>query len=388
MKFKKIFLSTLTTFALLPIALVSEKQNIETNLLKKYADTISYVQNTINRFFSTNEKINYVKKINGDFLLFQYDNYFAIIDKNDNKIVEIKKGHIRKNKNYVYELLGDRTNSGNISDSDIKPASINENSFSPDSSDTLDKLPKISHMIRDAWWWASRDTQKRVGYTTQDRLYDKYNKNGLCEYVAIANLLLYNELFKTSGLFNATEMNDYFDYEGEDDSELKRSSPTFRFYDDDNPDLSLVADLWRSNNRRTDIYSYKSYYRAIKNFVKNKNVLKKYDFEYKLGSYYWRTVENIKNNNPVIVSTYKTYHSFIVYGYDEKSEMLLLNWLWGLNDSIVLVHYSKLSNSGSIGKIIFTMKPKKEYENDTKRHFRYKMKLYNGKEVGEMLNEK
>lgn len=53
-----------------------------------------------------------------------------------------------------------------------------------------------------------------------------------------------------------------------------------------------------------------------------------FDSDYKIETYYWKAVEHIKNNNQVIVTRTKTTHSFVVYGYDEKDEMLLINWFW------------------------------------------------------------
>ncbi len=98
-------------------------------------------------------------------------------------------------------------------------------------------------------------------------------------------------------------------------------------------------------------------------------------------------IKNIRNDNPVIVSTAKTMHAFIIYGFDSETQMVLLNWLWGDNDSIVLVNYWKLAAAASALKIIFTMRAKQNQKLETKKLFKYKNKMYNNEEIRKLFNE-
>ncbi|WP_152541418.1 putative cysteine peptidase [Metamycoplasma hyosynoviae] len=384
MKLNKTLLSTLATFVVMPNMLLSAKfkQN-KANLLKKYSDLILKIKSKIDRYFYVDETINYVKKINDGYMLFQFTDYYVIVDANDNKMVEVKRGYIEKSRKFKYSIFK------RPSKLSKKFSRVRRATFVPEEDDKLSLIPNISHTLKESWWWASRNNEKRVGYTDQtylhDRLYGKWGDSGLCEYVAISNLLLYNELFKIGGLFTDEQFNEYFDYEI-NPTNIKYSSPTFRYYQNKFPNYSLVAKLWRLNNRKVDFYSYNGYTLPINEFMKDKIAFEKYEYEYKKGAYYWRTVENIKKNNPVIVSTAKTRHAFVIYGYDEDEEMLLLNWLWGDKDSIVLVNYWKLAAAASALKIFFTVKPSDGFEYRTKKLFKYENKFYTGEEINVMLN--
>lgn len=363
----------------LPISLIS-MQIKSNNLNTKYKLVINKTKKTINRFFKTQEKFNYIKEINNNYLYIQFKIYYAIVDKNNFEIIEIKKGYHTSNENLIYSFPNFNEKNEN------KISTYSKNKYSPIDEDKLDTLPNISNLVKDAWWWASRNTSQKVGYTDQDDLFDKYDNSGLCEYIAMSNILLYNHLFKNSNIFTNEEFNEYFEYNNYDNS-LINASPTFKYYQYNEPNKSLVANLWRLNKRWVNFYAYSSYKYPINKFIKNKEAFNTYEYDYKGGAYYWRTTQNINNNNPVIVSTTKTMHSFIIYGYDEQTKMVLLNWLWGDNDSIVLVNYWKLAAAGSALKIMFTMRPKSNSNLNTNKLFKYNGEMYTGEEIRKLLNE-
>ncbi|MCF1354696.1 C39 family peptidase [Mycoplasma hominis] len=375
----KIKIPALTLVASAPCCLLSINANDNNN----YKELTIKITNTIQRFFGKNQQFKYIKKLNGEYLYIQCSNFYAIIDKNNFSIVEIKKGYHNydDNINYSFNYLNNNNNNNELR------MAYEENSFSPIVEDKLDVLPNISNKIKNSWWWATRNTKEKIGYVDQTFLSDKYDNSGLCEYIAISNILLYNELFNQSGIFTNEEFNDFFKYDNYDNS-IENASPIFRYYQYDHADYSLVAKLWRLNKRWLNFYSYNSYTYSIDKFLNGKDAKNKYEYDYKMGAYYYKATQNIKNNNPVIVSTAKTMHAFIIYGYDEETQMVLLNWLWGNNDSIVLVNYWKLAASGSPSKIIFTMKPKANQELATKKLFNYKNTMYTGDEMEKFVNEK
>lgn len=87
----------------LPISLIS-MQIKPSNLNTKYKLVIDKTKKTINRFFKTQEKFNYIKEINNNYLYIQFDLYYAIVDKNNFEIIEIKKGYHTRNENLVYSF--------------------------------------------------------------------------------------------------------------------------------------------------------------------------------------------------------------------------------------------------------------------------------------------
>ncbi|WP_373435820.1 putative cysteine peptidase [Metamycoplasma equirhinis] len=358
---------------------------LSSNITKneKHDKTIFKVTKTIQRFYGKSEQFKYIKKINANYLYAQYINYYAIIDRKDFSIIEIKKGNYNFDANIEYNFLySNKRNENNIN----KLRLTSNKHFFPLENDKLDKLPNISNKIKDSWWWVTRNTTQKIGYTDQSLLKDKYDDSGLCEYIAISNILLYNHLFKNSCIFTDEEFANYFDY-GNYNETIQNSSPTFKYYQYNNPDNSLVAKLWRLNKRWLNFYSYNSYTYSINKFLQGKDVFSKYEYDYKMGTYYYRTIENIRNDNPVIVSTAKTMHAFIIYGFDSETQMVLLNWLWGDNDSIVLVNYWKLAAAASALKIIFTMRANQNQKLETKKLFKYKNKMYNNEEIRKLFNE-
>lgn len=377
MKKANLFMFSLLT--VVPCLTASTILNKKDNNYKKIVEKTT---ETIQRFYGKDEHFKYYKIINSNLLYIQYSNFYAIVDGSDFTIIEIKKGFHNFNEQVEYNFLLDKENQN----SNVSITTRSKKHFSPLENDKLDKLPNITNKIKDSWWWASRNTKKKVGYTDQELLSDKYDDSGLCEYIAISNILLYNELFKHSGIFNEEEFKNYFEYEKNNNS-IINSSPTFKYYQYNHPDNSLVAKLWRLNKRWLNFYSYNSYTYPINKFLNNKKIFSKYEYDYKQGAYYYLTTKNILNDNPVIVSTAKTMHAFIIYGYDSKTQMLLLNWLWGSDDSIVLVNYWKLASSASPLKLIFTIKPKINQNLETKKLFKYKDKMYNAEEIRRLLNE-
>jgi len=127
----------------LPISLIS-MQIKPSNLNTKYKLVIDKTKKTINRFFKTQEKFNYIKEINNNYLYIQFDLYYAIVDKNNFEIIEIKKGYHTRNENLVYSFPNfDEKNNNKIS-------TYSKNKYSPIDEDKLDTLPNISNLVKDA----------------------------------------------------------------------------------------------------------------------------------------------------------------------------------------------------------------------------------------------
>jgi len=128
---------------ILPISLISLQTN--PNILNaKYKLVIDKTKKTINRFFKIQEKFNYIKEINNNYLYIQFNLYYAIVDKNNFEIIEIKKGYHTSNENLIYSFpnFNEKNNS--------KISTYSKNKYSPIDEDKLDTLPNISNLVKDA----------------------------------------------------------------------------------------------------------------------------------------------------------------------------------------------------------------------------------------------
>ena len=127
----------------LPISLIS--MQIKPNILNtKYKLVINKTKKTIDRFFKIQEKFNYIKEINNNYLYIQFTLYYAIVDKNNFEIIEIKRGFHKSNENLIYSFPNFNEKNEN------KISMYSKNKYSPIDEDKLDTLPNISNLVKDA----------------------------------------------------------------------------------------------------------------------------------------------------------------------------------------------------------------------------------------------
>lgn len=374
MKFKKIILLS-NAISLIPIASLAFSMNSIHD--KNFEIALEKSNELLNRLYNEKQKYKfytYIKDEEGNkYIYIQFEKRFIIYDLNLKKIIQITQSYHKKDIiNKSIYVFGEDIKDPNLQDKESFKIDLNK--------DTFESIPNISNVIKNAWWWASRNTIEKIGYI-QTRDFRPGESVGMCEYIALSNLLLYNELFTSSTIFTDEEFNKYFEL-SKGESDIFESSPVFRNYGLKNPKESLPYKLWKLNNEKLNLWEISSYYLPVTRFMVGKMGSFIFESDYKIGAYYWKTIEHIKNNNPVIVTTTKTMHSFVVYGYDEKSEMLLINWLWGGRRSITLLNYWKLSESASPLKLFYTLKTKpKNFPTNFRKVFHYNNEYFTGNEM-------
>ncbi|SJZ45461.1 putative cysteine peptidase [Mycoplasmopsis verecunda] len=267
--------------------------------------------------------------------------------------------------------------------------------------------PNVSHITPHSWWWLTRDNFSRMGYD-DDRADEYFNKrisSGWCCYNALANLLLYNEIFKHPGkLFSNEEFNKYFTYELHNSNEPYYSSPIYRwnkFNDNASSDderKTLVYNLHKLNNKNYNNFSIPNtgmnFNKLYRKFVEGKDTEKYYrevysDSWWYTAHYVWEYIT--KRHLLVIMTTvnvdkkYKSFdHAFVVYGYDNKTNQFLITNLWGNRETnACLINYQLWAGNYSF----FTIIPQNYDESKAQhgKYFLYKGKHYDWKYIEEVM---
>lgn len=444
MKFKKI-LVTLIVPMLIPITVVAISAKQETPDVAFIDFLTSSELKIVERIDNKKHKIDYYKIINTTnnkkVLFIQFDGMSSFIDMETLITLEINweqidqssfkakdidyiapYGLLYKQNGFYYKLdSNDRiaqidtmsnmsqieTNGKSISEIKEKAIKNRLNSFNrksrrsvPDvNREIFSSVPNVSYKIPHAWWWASRDTNKEIGY--YDVRYGSkglkgvnhkdlnYTNSGVCEYIAMSNLLLYHELFTTAGVFSDTQYNRYIDPSPVSNSTIDGASPTFKNYNYNNPDDSLARKLFDLNGELQRIQQPYHYKNTINKFMtdgyQNNYVFNDFEHLYKYGGFY-RAWENVKRGMPVVLTVAEMRlkplnHAMIAYGYDDSTDTFLVNYLWGdSNTSKKLYSYY----TPVWGSYFYAM----DFTNTTKYPLR-KAFSYNGQEyTGEEFHQK
>ncbi|MFV8473998.1 putative cysteine peptidase [Mycoplasma sp. Z407A] len=269
---------------------------------------------------------------------------------------------------------------------------------------TIYTEPFVSDLVEHSWWWLTRDSDQRIGYDEDraDEFFDKSVSSGWCCYNALANLLLYNELFKYKGVFSTDEYNNFITVDKNTENKLQYSSPVFKWnkYNDivgkDEDRKSFPYYLHKLNNKN---YNFKSSETGEKlnelynKFIISKSAKNSYESEYsdrksKAFKYAWRTIINDKL--PVILSVGGVKsdpgfnHAFIAYGYDRDTDQFLVNNLWGdKKTSACLISYYIKADYYSY----FTIKPKNfnNYYMYSDKYFTYENEKYNWRNIEDRI---
>lgn len=99
-------------------------------------------------------------------------------------------------------------------------------------------------------------------------------EKGLCEYVALSQLMLYNEIFIKSGIFSKEKF-DFYTKDSGYDKILENSSPVFRYHLYNKPESSLAMTLFNNAGRKLNLKTGQLYETTIKKFINNNDEINK-----------------------------------------------------------------------------------------------------------------
>ena len=238
------------------------------------------------------------------------------------------------------------------------------------------EIDKFSNLVPYYQFFTKLWGDKSVGYTTGPK-----NHQGLCEYVSLSTLLLYNELFISSGFFTDEEFATYFE-NNKQASNNQIAIPEHKHYEYNQPENSLVRKLWEKNKSATDIKTGKTLARAYKNWLSNKSISSKIKYHYSSSFMHSSSPEDLllKYNMPVLVSFVNpAAHNVLIYGYDTTTKSYLVNYGWG-GYSPIIIKKSIIWSYWSMGFWnAFYLEPANAQP--LKRHFLYNKQFYSWKEL-------
>ncbi|MEA4162348.1 putative cysteine peptidase [Mycoplasma sp. 4404] len=259
---------------------------------------------------------------------------------------------------------------------------------------------KVSSTVPYAWWFATRNNYESAGYVDLKPEGAPRGRRGLCEYVALSQLLLYNHLFVDGTVFTQDQYNKFIKEAPQNNIiHWEHTSPVFKYkysyHHEDNVQYkdykkSLTYHLYQLADGQINLKTPNYYRLAFDRF--NKNERSSWDNYGKYGGYY-RAWENVKKGIPVILGiapcTYSNGwpdHAYLMYGYDDNSDMFLGSMCWGQEkrNTILYSYYN-----GAWGSYYFTigsLKPKNARKQP--RLFKYKDKLYTGEEINNLILKK
>ncbi|AWX69681.1 putative cysteine peptidase [[Mycoplasma] anseris] len=234
----------------------------------------------------------------------------------------------------------------------------------------------VSHVVPHAWWFATRNSDMETGYIDFE-YEDPNSKNGLCEYVALSQLLLYNHLFIDASIFSEDDFDKYIQINWS--RKLEHSSPVFKHIIDANKEAwqkLLPYKLYESNERHINLKNTKHYWTSVESIIGKNNLNWKLEGKY---AGYYQAWKNVRNGYPVILGVAPFLnekwfdHAYLMYGYDDNSDMFLGTCCFGGETNIILYSYW----TKAYGSYYFTLKSVGSYRK-LKENFFYKDRYYYG----------
>lgn len=122
----------------------------------------------------------------------------------------------------------------------------------------------MTYQVPDAWWFASRNNWASAEYIENPDV--SRDESGLCEYVALANLLLYNQLFVSPTIFSDQTFHKYLGYDNSNNS-LEQSSPVNKFYLGYKEDCSFPYKLWALADYQINLHTANYLTQTAKSFI-------------------------------------------------------------------------------------------------------------------------
>lgn len=257
-------------------------------------------------------------------------------------------------------------------------------------------------------WWFKLATRKKIGYTSgnwtskdnRNTIYgatpstpNVYGTNGICGYIALRTLLMYNEMFKKAGYFSQYEYENYITK-----NELKFSNrPSYSDIQRSFPDLdqqihkNLYEKTWYSEGINRWYQLSELVDKSLES-NKNLNYQKVGQYSFFGDPFYWIQ----EKRQPLIFAGYYgarfdgngkmigdkgAGHVVTVYGAYNKTRFLC-NMNWTEDEDTQLILNLKTFTHG----MYFGLISNDEHNSKLRPYFKYNGKEYTGPEFGKVLS--
>ncbi|MFV8483459.1 putative cysteine peptidase [Mycoplasma sp. Z473B] len=256
------------------------------------------------------------------------------------------------------------------------------------------RVPGVSHITPNSWWWASRTGYKRIGYYDYE---GHTNDTGACDFIAFQNLVLYNEIFNFSNIFTDELYNEYFTEDTYNKivpqkNKLGRySGPVYKYaYNQYNPEIlpkTLGHKLYELADYNHHFWNGQTMVKMFDKLVSGRRIKENYKTATKYGGF-WQAYNTVRNQNRPAILAFGYVreswgHAFVAYGYDDNSDQFLVTSLWGQEKtSCTLISYYL----HPVGSYYFDIIPQGNVTNNLQRKaFNWDNKSYTALEFKELI---
>lgn len=316
------------------------------------------------KFFLVNFKpIGYaiVKYETLEFFEINYNDNIKITNLKDNIYIPLKGFDNKTN----YNLMNKPNYGYNLSLNRSIEKFLPDNDFVNKYTETISNL-NYKADIEVPYSWYFRYNFDKFAYYDKDRKEINHNGNGVCEYIALLMLLVYNECFVSSGYFNNDDIKKYFTISN--GQSIDNYIPKINY--------KLLKNIFELNDEATNIDAG-LVSRALSRFEENRyqDYYTKYAYFFTADPY-----SIIKKGIPTMLSFYlgkKEGHNVVAYGYDLKKSMYLCHY--GFQGS----QYTQVLINRKPFNFIYdwSIRDNKDVKNPVRKLFNYKGKLVTGKEI-------
>ncbi|QIW62506.1 putative cysteine peptidase [Mycoplasmopsis gallinacea] len=275
---------------------------------------------------------------------------------NKNKI------NIDENKKELKKLLDQKIRVRKSAD----PSSIGEH-FDGDLNSYFD------HIVEQYEWFRHKTTDYQIGYVTDGRI-------GLCEYIALAMMIEYQELFCSSGFFTDSEWDSYYTTPINNSNNFWYGSPIHKNYLYSNPTSSVAYRLYELSGKSADVKTAKTLNDALIKFLNQngKNFASKVRSDWSATLIHSSHPEDylIEKKVPVMISFANIFklqgHNVVIYGWNSKTRKYLTHYGWpnGRNSERII---NKSDVWGWISPSYwYSFKVKDQFKKETRKAFNFK----------------
>ncbi|AXK51652.1 putative cysteine peptidase [Spiroplasma alleghenense] len=196
---------------------------------------------------------------------------------------------------------------------------------------TDEEIKKFSYLVPNYEWLVKLQSYEALGFTNAAGMKDSSgNSTGLCEYISLATLMTYQELFCNSGYFTDSEWKDYFALQTKIGKFI--NMPYHRYHNWSSKENSLVTKLWNLNDKKIDIKFGGGVDHTLREFLEGKEIKDRIHIKSCWSTMHTSQPETkmIKNNVPVMLSFALPgiAHNVVIYGYNKKTKSYLVHWGW------------------------------------------------------------
>lgn len=241
---------------------------------------------------------------------------------------------------------------------------------------TLDEIAKFDYLVPNWQWFTKLSSDSAIGYTDLGSTLGS-SGTGLCEYISMAMLLQYQELFVSSGFFTDSEWTQWFGIS--EPSSFGIKVPIHNYYRDNEAEKGLVRKLYHTINKK-DLWWSEDVFNAFNKFLgekaKSNNIKQAKSSSIMHTSHPSDYIQ--KEGVPVMFSFTKGAHNIIIYGYNSRTDELAFHVGWsGIRgeNSMRIVKQSSLWSFWSFG-FWNTIYIPQESRRMSRRAFEYKDEKY------------